>query len=105
VACADLRGTSVTVGRLVDIETKASTASSAFCDAASGDLGVLVVAPSAGKGDGETETCVSGQCVGAELVDPSACEGTDGCGESALGAPQGDADAVGPDAAGSSTTT
>jgi hypothetical protein len=39
--CTALHGTSVTVGRLGEIEAKASTTSSTFCDA-SGDLGALV---------------------------------------------------------------
>jgi hypothetical protein len=50
IACADLRSTSVTVGHLGEIEGKAPTTSSAFCDA-SGELGVLVVVPSGGKTD------------------------------------------------------
>src|SRR5690349_11929050 len=50
VPCADLRGTSITVGRLGEIEAKAATTSSTFCDA-SGDLGALVVVPSGGNGD------------------------------------------------------
>jgi hypothetical protein len=145
VKCVDLRGTSVTVGRLGEIETKASTTSSTFCDA-SGDLGLLVVVPSGGKSDevamkivagvgrdadscvppygkgcvvarralhflphtplrilvplraacngvacGETETCVEGRCVGAEIADPGTCTGP-GCDESVL-APTGDAGA------------
>src|SRR5689334_17856604 len=50
VKCTDLRGTSVTVGRLGEIETKAETTSSTFCDA-SGNLGTLVVVPSGGRSD------------------------------------------------------
>jgi hypothetical protein len=144
VSCTDLRGTSVTVGRLGEIETKASTTSSTFCDASSGDLGALVVVPSGGKSDEvavklvagvgkdadscvppygkgcivarravhflphtplriavplraacdglackDDETCVSGACVSAEIADPSACAGADGCNEGALGAGAG----------------
>jgi hypothetical protein len=139
VPCSGLRGTSVTVGRLGDIETKSATTSSTFCDA-SGNLGTLVVVPSGAKGDevalkvvaglsrdadacvppygkgcivarravrflphtplrigvplraacdgvacGADETCVTGGCVSATISDPSACTGTDGCGEAALG--------------------
>jgi hypothetical protein len=48
--CADFRGSSVTVGHLGEIETKAATTTSAFCGA-SGDLVVLVVVPSGGTSD------------------------------------------------------
>ena len=48
VPCADLRGTSVTVGRLGELEARAITASSIVCDA-SGDLGSLVIVPSGAR--------------------------------------------------------
>jgi alpha-tubulin suppressor-like RCC1 family protein len=58
-ACANLGGTSVTVGHLGEIELKAPTTSSAFCDA-SGNLGSLVVVPSASKGDEVAVKVVAG---------------------------------------------
>jgi hypothetical protein len=150
IPCAQLRGSSITVGLLHAIETQPTTTSSTSCDA-SGALGALVVVPSGAKGDtvafkvvgglgrdvltcappygkgcivarrairfvpytplrlnvplhascdgvscGETETCVSGACVTAQIGDPGACEG-DGCGEAVLGPSQPDGGAGGSD--------
>jgi hypothetical protein len=61
VKCAEIRGTSVTVGALGDIETKPATASSTFCDASSGDLGALVIVPSGGKGDEVAMKVIAGR--------------------------------------------
>src|SRR4051812_49289779 len=47
--CARVRETAITVGG-TDLESKAPTATSTFCDEA-GKLGVLVVVPSAGSSD------------------------------------------------------
>jgi hypothetical protein len=60
VKCADMRGTSVTVGRLGEIETKAATTSSTFCDPSSGDLGALVIVPSSGNRDEVAMKIVAG---------------------------------------------
>jgi hypothetical protein len=59
VVCTDLRGTSVTVGRLGEIESKAATALSTFCDP-SGNLGALVVVPSGARNDEVAMKIVAG---------------------------------------------
>ena len=50
IACADLRGVSVTVGNLGEVETKTETTSTTSCTDG-GELGSLVVVPSGGTGD------------------------------------------------------
>jgi hypothetical protein len=68
VPCSDMPGSTVTVGRLGDIEAKAPTTSSTFCDAASGDLGSLVIVPSAGDSDEVAVKIVAGHG-----RDPASC--------------------------------
>jgi hypothetical protein len=65
--CESLRGTTVTVGALGEIETRAPTTASGSC-AAGGDLGTLVVVPSGGKNDEVSFKVIAG--VGR---DPQSC--------------------------------
>src|SRR5262249_28815712 len=50
VKCSEMHRTSMTAGRLGDIESTPLTTSSTFCSD-SGDLGTLVVVPSGGRTD------------------------------------------------------
>src|SRR5438132_5069689 len=59
VRCADLRGTTVAVGPLDDLEGRPPTASSASC-VDSGDLGTLVVVPSGDRGSEVAVRIVAG---------------------------------------------
>lgn len=69
VKCGDLRGTSVTIGHLGEIEQKAVTATSTVC-ADSGDLGSLVIVPSGSTGDEVAIKVVAGVGRDAESCVP-----------------------------------
>jgi hypothetical protein len=67
VDCTTLRGTTITVGKLGDIESKPATALQRACDG-SGHVGMLVVVPSGAKDDEVGIKVVTGVD-----VDPGAC--------------------------------
>jgi outer membrane protein assembly factor BamB len=67
VKCTDLRGVTVTVGQLHEIETKAPEAGATFCDA-DGHVGTLVLVPSGARNDAFAVKVVAG--LGK---DPSSC--------------------------------
>jgi hypothetical protein len=66
VPCSNLRGTSITVGRLADLESKPPATATQQCD--NGRIGALVIVPS-GANDDE----VAVRVVSAETMDPDGC--------------------------------